>query len=319
MNESQFIKSNSKVWERLEKYSLRINKKGIKALPSKEVKEFLNIFRISSHHLAYARTHYPESSVTSYLNALISKSHNQVYAVKRISPYSAVKYFAWEFPKRIVEYKWFVISSFGVFAAGFILSLLLVLYRESNSALFLPQSLVNSVKQGRSGGGAWNYPLMSSYIMINNITIALKAFVMGITLGIGTIYVLFSNGALVGALTAIIYMYGNPVNYWSLILPHGVLELTAVFISGGAGLIIAEHILIPGEYSRRDALINGAKKAVSLIMGIVVMLVIAGIIEGFFTPLKIPEYIKLSFAALSAVILAVYFSIPVLKDRIAHK
>jgi uncharacterized membrane protein SpoIIM required for sporulation len=316
MKESQFIKANSTTWEKLETYSEIINKKGIKSLSSQEIKDFLKVFRLSSHHLAYAKTYYPETSVIDYLNSLVAAAHSNVYAVKKVSPDVLVRYIAYEFPKLLRKYKWFILSSFGFFAVGFIISLLLVLSNEGNFKMFLPQTLAEGIKSGKSGGGEWNYPLMSSYIMVNNITISLKAFVMGITLGIGTVYVLFFNGTMVGALTGMVYLHGKPINYWSLILPHGVIELTAIFISGGAGLIIAKNMLVPGEYSRKDALINGTKKAVSLVTGVVLMLIIAGIIEGFFTPLKTSETIKLSFAAITAIILGVYFAVPyIIKDK----
>lgn len=312
MKEEQFIKLNSDTWRELEILSTIINKSGLKILPSKEVKNFLRIFRQSSHHLAYARTHYPSSSVVSYLNSLINKCHSHVYAVKNISPGILLKYIARDFPRLLKEYRWFIICSFSFFAVGVLLSMLLVVVNVDNASMFLPENLISTIKSGKSGGGQWNYPLMSSYIMVNNISVSLKAFVMGITLGIGTIYVLFFNGALLGALTALVYTYGNPMNYWSLILPHGIIELTAIFISGAAGLIIAKSILLPGKHSRRHSLIKGAKESISLIIGIIFMLVIAGIIEGFFTPLNISEISKLIFAAISGVILILYFSIPYL-------
>lgn len=310
MKEEEFIKSKSAIWRDLEALSTIVNKKGIKSLHSSEIKRFLYLFRQSSHHLAYARVHYPQSSTTGYLNSLIAKSHNQVYAIRKISPDILVKYFTYEFPKLLMEFKWYIMSSFILFFMGVIISLLLVLINPENAPIFLPQNLVEGIKAGATSKEQWNHPLMSSYIMINNITVSLNAFVLGITLGIGTIYVLFINGVMLGALTALIYLYGSPLNYWSLILPHGVIELAAIFISGGAGLIIAKHMLIPGLYSRKDSIINGAKKAVSLVAGIAVMLVIAGIIEGFFTPRDISEYVKLTFAAITAIILVLYFSIP---------
>lgn len=311
MKEEQFIKNNSNIWRELEGLSSKINKKGIRAISPSEVKLFLSYFRQVSHHLAYARTHYPESSVVTYLNSLTSKSHSHVYAVKKFSPSELLKYITYEFPSSLKKYRLYVLGAFGFFAAGLIISLLLVLINSNNAAIFIPQNMVDSVKSGKAGGGEqWNYPLMSSTIMYNNISVSLKAFVLGITLGIGTIYVLFFNGAMLGSLAGLVYLYGNPKNFWSLILPHGVFELTAIFISGAAGLILAKSILIPGEYSRKHSLIAGAKKAVSLIFGVIIMLIIAGIIEGFFTPLNIPEASKLLFACLTAIILLCYFSIP---------
>jgi uncharacterized membrane protein SpoIIM required for sporulation len=311
LKEEQFIKTNSNIWRELEGFSVIINKKGVKSLPSSEVKKFLSTFRQCSHHLAYARTHYPKSSVVNYLNSLISKCHSHVYAVRKISPSEFLKYIGYEFPRLLKEHKWFVLSSFGFFTLGVLLSLVLVLASPDNANMFLPAAMVEGVKSGTAGsGGQWNYPMMSSYIMFNNISVSLRAFVFGITLGLGTIYVLFMNGALLGALTALMYMYGNPKHYWSLILPHGIIELTAIFISGAAGLIIAKSMLLPGEFIRKHSLINGAKKAVSLVMGVVLMLVIAGIIEGFFTPLEISEDVKLAFAAVTGAALVAYFAVP---------
>lgn len=312
MTEEQFIQINSSTWKELESLFLMINKKGIKSLSSSEVKRFLHIFRLSSHHLAYANTHYPNSNLAVYLNSLIGKSHSHVYAVKKISPSGFINYIYYGFPKHLREYSLYILSSFGFFALGGLIAMLMVSINVDNANFILPQEVINSISSGKMGGEQWNYPLVSSLIMVNNISVALRAFVFGITLGLGTIYVLFQNGALLGALTTLVYIYGDPVNYWSLILPHGIIELTAIFISGAAGLIIAKSILLPGEYSRKHSLINGAKKAISLIMGVVFMLIIAGIIEGFFTPLDIPAGSKLVFAGVTTVVLIGYFAIPYL-------
>lgn len=312
MKEEQFIIENSNTWKALEELSNLINKKGFKALSSNDVKKFLHIFKQCSHHLAYARTHFPNSTIVTYLNSLVGKCNSYVYAVQKTSPKELLKYICYGFPKVLKEQRIFLLYSFAFFAFGFIISLLLVLYNVNNASFFLPSSLIDGAKSAKTQASQWNYPLMSSYIMTNNISVAIKAAAFGITLGLGTIYVLFYNGAMLGALTALMYMYGNPTNYWSLILPHGIIELTAIFISGAAGLIIAKSILIPGELTRKHALIYGAKKAVTLILGVVFMLIIAGIIEGFFTPLNIPAVIKLIFAGITAILLSLYFSIPYL-------
>ena len=317
LTEEAFIKKYSGIWTELENTFTIVHKKGIKALASREVKNFLHLFRQCSHHLAYARTHYGKSDVEGYLNSLVSKCHSHVYAVRKFSLRDLAEFFLYGFPGLLKNYKWFVMSSFGVFAAGFLLSLLMVLSNDGNALLFIPQQLAEGVKGGNMGGGDWNYPLMSSYIMTNNISVALRAFVFGITLGIGTMYVLFFNGAMLGALTALVYLYSRPVEYWSLILPHGIIELAAIFISGAAGLMIAKSILLPGDYSRKHSLILGSKRAISLIAGVILMLVIAGIIEGFFTPLDIAAQWKLLFALITFIGLAVYLAIPYFIKRAA--
>lgn len=311
LTEELFIKKYTNIWAELEDLYGLVYKKSLKSMPSADVKRFLHLFRQCSHHLAYARTYYPKSNTEWYLNSLIAKCHNHVYAVRKVSFNELLKYFYLGFPKLLREYKWFAVFSFAIFAAGFIISLVMVLYNDSNASLFIPQQMVDGIKSGEMGSSSdWNYPLMSSYIMTNNISVSLRAFVFGITLGLGTIYVLFTNGALLGALTGLVYLYSQPLKYWSLILPHGIIELTAIFISGAAGLLIARSILLPGELSRKHSLVQGTKKAISFIPGVILMLVVAGIIEGFFTPLNIAAMWKLLLAAITLVALAIYFSIP---------
>ncbi len=308
VQEEKFIDKHSAKWEQLKSLSTTITDRGKQNLSSQQIKKFLELFRKSSHHLAYARTHYPNSELIEYLNNLIANCHSQVYAVDEINQTSLTSYLSSYLPQLLKRYKYYILASFGCFALGAIISLGLVLYNPEQAHIFLPEQMVDSIKNtDKTGGPDWNYALMSSKIMVNNITVALKSFVLGITFGLGTIYVLFFNGALLGALTALIYSYGNPLNYWSLILPHGVIELTAIFISGAAGLIIAKHLLLPGQYSRKDSLIAGTKQAVSLLAGVVILLIIAGLIEGFFTPLNISPITKLSFAALTAILLAAYY------------
>ncbi len=310
MKEQQFININSNTWRELENLTAKIEKRGIKSLPSDDIKSFLRMFRQSSHHLAYARTHYPQSSIIAYLNSLIGRCHSHIYAVKKVSPMALIKYITTIFPKLLKEWKTYIIASFLFFFAGFLISFLMVLYSPDNASMFLPKQYIDSVTNSQLGASQWNDALMSSQIMVNNIKVSLMAFVLGITLGAGTIYVLFQNGYILGSLAGLVYVYSDPVRFWSLILPHGVIELTAIFISGAAGLMIAKSLLIPGEYTRSHSLIDGAKKSVSLIWGVIFLLVIAGIIEGFFTPLNISYYTKLCFAGLTAVVLALYFSIP---------
>jgi len=310
MKENEFINKNTVLWIELKDLSNKFDKKGINKLNSEELRRFLHLFRQCSHHLAYARTHFPGSDTVVYLNSLIGQAHNHIYSVKKNSFLSIFQYILHGFPKLLREYKKYILTSFFIFFLGFIFSIILVMINEQNASYFLSQQMIESAKSTSNGPNGWNYPLMSSFIMVNNIGVALKAFVLGITLGIGTIYILFQNGLLLGALTALIYKYGNPLNYWSLILPHGVMELTAIFISGAAGLIIAHKFLVPGEHSRKHGLISGAKKAASLLFGIILLLIIAAIIEGFFTPLPIDPIVKLIFALATVVILTFYFSLP---------
>ncbi|MFW6238013.1 MAG: stage II sporulation protein M [Bacillota bacterium] len=310
MKEEKFIKKNETDWEKLKTLSREAEKTKIKKMSSKKVQNFLLLFRRVSHHLAYARTHYPESETVDYLNTLVGSAHSHVYAVKKISPRSIPHFLFKKVPQMLYRYRWYIATATLCFLLGGLISAALVSYDPDLARLFLPESYADVGQEGELGAGEWNYALMSSYIMVNNIIVSLNAFVLGITLGVGTIYILFLNGSLLGALTTLIYQNGSPIEYWSLILPHGIIELTAIFISGGAGLLVAKSILIPGKYTRKDALIDAAKKAVTLLAGVIMMLIIAGLIEGFFTPLNIAPELKLAFAGSTCILLVIYFLLP---------
>lgn len=308
----QFIEKNSPLWSELKSLTDLIDKKGIKHLDSKQLKRYLYLFRMSSHQLAYARTHYPGSEVIPYINSLIAISHNHIYSVKKYDFSEISSFFKSGLPNNIMKYRKYIIAATAVFLFGFILSWLLVAINPLSATYFMPEDMIQNINWDMDTSGQWDYPVMSSYIMTNNISVAFNAFVLGVTLGIGTIYILFLNGALLGALTSLVYQNGNLLGYWSLILPHGILELTAIFIAGGAGFILARSILIPREYSRKHSIIKGAKEATGLMLGVIVFLVIAGIIEGFFTPINISPVYKLVFAGLTLVMIVVYFAIPLL-------
>jgi uncharacterized membrane protein SpoIIM required for sporulation len=192
-------------------------------------------------------------------------------------------------------------------------SYIMVRMDNNFAGYFLPQEIASRTDWSNKQASFTkeSFPITSSYIMVNNIMVSVKAFTYGIAAGIGTFYIVLTNGAMLGALTALVANHTtNLLYYWALILPHGVIELTAIFISGGVGLSLGKSILIPGEYSRVNSLIQAAKKSAAFIPGIVLMLILAGLIEGFFTPLPIlPEY-KLGFALLTLILLSGYFSLP---------
>jgi len=211
------------------------------------------------------------------------------------------------FPQAVKSIKPYIEFSVGLFFIGFIFAAVLISIDSEYATALLPENFFNS----GSVDVTWDYPVMSAYIMTNNIQVAFTAFVFGILGGIGTLLILLYNGAILGALSVYMALAGNAdgfIVFMSLILPHGVLELSAIFLSGACGLMIGKAILVPGVYRRRDALVFQAKKAVVLIPGIIVMLILAGLVEGFFTPLDISPYGKLAFALLTLVGWIIYLN-----------
>ena len=148
-------------------------------------------------------------------------------------------------------------------------------------------------------------PLASSAIMTNNMTVSFTTFAFGITV-VGTIYMMFFNGLLIGVIGVACYLSGMSLKLWSFVAPHGVLELPAIFIAGGAGFRIAQGLLFPGVLPRRDSLARAGSEAVQLLLGTVPILIIAGLIEGFVSPTSLAIPLKFMMAAALFVLLNLY-------------
>jgi len=140
------------------------------------------------------------------------------------------------------------------------------------------------------------------------MTVSFMTFSGGITAGLWTLFQLFYNGMLLGVIGAACELNQMSIKLWSFVAPHGVLELPAIFIAGGAGLRLAQALLFPGILSRRDSLAAGGNESVRLLVGVIPMLIVAGTIEGFFSPSSVPVPFKFALAAALFTMLVVYLS-----------
>jgi uncharacterized membrane protein SpoIIM required for sporulation len=144
-------------------------------------------------------------------------------------------------------------------------------------------------------------PMMASRLISNNVQVTFMVFAGGITAGIGSLVILFLNGVMLGGVAGLYHDYGLDAQLWAFVLPHGVLELTAIVIAGGAALWMGSAVVMPGRRRRRDALVERAQEAISLMGGVIFLLVLAGLIEAFISPAQIPRPMKFAFASLIAV------------------
>lgn len=153
--------------------------------------------------------------------------------------------------------------------------------------------------------------LIGTAILINNVRVGLLAFGLGVTAGIGTALVLFHNGLVVGALAAHYFRAGLSYPFWVLILPHGALELMAIFLSGAAGFCLGWPLVAPGDRTRLQAFAAGARRAVVLMMGALPFFVIAAVIEGFVTPMtSLSEAGKYGVAGITLLLGLGYWLLP---------
>ena len=305
MIEAEFVKENSKLWKDLESSLEK------KANSFTNIEHLANLYRIISGHLNYARYHYPGSRLSEYLEDLIARAHIIIYA--HAKPRRPSRFFKRVLPRSLRDNARIIRISAALFCGAALISFAVCLMNPQYIDVFLPDSIsADQLKteeadlEGSSGSA-----ILSNIIMVNNIYVAILAFCLGLTCGVGTVYVLITNGFMLGALASLFTGTDSALFFWSLILPHGIWELTAIFIAGGAGLKIGYSLIRPGVYRRKDALVRAARGALGL-MGMVVLLLIgAALIEGFFTPLPIQAEIKLLVALLTTLPLIWY----VIKSR----
>ncbi len=308
MNIKQFVKQHRDEWKELENMITNLHKNK-RTATSKMIERFNRLYQKSAQHLSYSQTYFPDEEVTPYLNGLVSKAHNLLYK-DQISSFKQIQhFFSTTFIGLFIAQWKFSFIAMLIFTLGGIGSYAAVMNDSLNLYSILPADIAYGINPDQLGEGQVDAPTMSAEIMTNNIQVAILAFASGITFGIFTVYLLLYNGIIIGALAAVFYQHGMMYEFWAYIVPHGMIELTAIFIAGGAGLLMGYKLLVPGPYSRTFHLKQQAKRSVQLLLGTIPLFVIAAIIEGFITPANIPLEVKYFVAFVTIIALIVYLFI----------
>ena len=309
-----FTQKDRAAWDRLDDLVRACDAQGPGSLGKPGLRELGRLYRRVTTDLARARTLREDPELVADLNDLAARAHARIYRTRSRGAERMWAFIGYQFPavfRRTLPYSalaalLFLLPALGAFGV--------VTARPQAAPALIPEMFLRHLgKQGGEGEAerglpAGLSPALASAVMTNNMQVSFLAFGLGITLGLGTAYVLIQNGLLVGALAAVFTAKGMAVSFWALVLPHGIIELTAIFVAGGAGLRLGHAIINPGEHSRRDALVLAARDAGQLALGVVPMLVVAGIIEGFLTPAAAPDSLKLAFAALTVPLLVFYLA-----------
>jgi uncharacterized membrane protein SpoIIM required for sporulation/uncharacterized RDD family membrane protein YckC len=309
------VRHQGAIWKEFQALLDRATAGGLSSLGEQEVSRFAALYREVAADLARARTYGGSPELISSLQRLTGSGHNLLY---RPHQWSWAGFRAWlsvGFPT-LVRRQWRPIAlSAALLYLPAILAFTATRMDPSLSRTVLPAEMLSRAERGaeRVADGIGYYevpdvqmPIMASQLIANNVQVSFTAFAGGMLGGLGTVAVLVFNGIFLGAVAGAFANHGLSLYLWTFVLPHGVIELTAIAIAGGAGLLLGSAILLPGRMTRREALTRRGRDAVSLIAGTTVLLLIAGIIEGFISPSTIPTAAKLSFAALFAVVLALY-------------
>ncbi|MFC0300007.1 stage II sporulation protein M [Virgibacillus soli] len=310
MNIKQFIKQHKDNWQQLDAAIQHLHTRKHQ-VTSQDIDRFYRLYQKTAQNLSYAQTYFPQEEMTVYLNTLVAKAHNMLYKDQVSSGKQIKQFFTVTFIQLLWDQYKAVIIAMGLFLLGAAGSFLAVLSNPDHIYAILPSEITAEINPERlnSNPGTIDGSFMSASIMTNNIQVAFLAFAGGITFGILTVYVLMINGIMVGGLAAFFWHYSKTYVFWAYIVPHGIIELTAIFIAGGAGLLMGYKLLVPGNYSRGYQLKIQATRSIQLILGTIPLFVIAGIIEGFITPAAISLEMKYAVALLTLFGLILYVGI----------
>ncbi|MCB9593472.1 MAG: stage II sporulation protein M [Sandaracinaceae bacterium] len=305
---NRFLVERRAEWDELESLLSRVEREGLSALGIDGARRFGKLYRAVSSDLIRARTELVDVSVTDYLNDLVGRSYAQIHAGTGQRGKRLLSFFVEEFPRLFrLEWKVIALSAALFFAGGAVGAVAVavdsdalgVLIPEQHQAQTPDERIARDTARGDHGGH--QAAQFSSFLFTHNIQVSFMVFAMGLTFGVGTVSMLFYNGVPIGALAMQYHQAGDDLFFWAWILPHGIPELTSIFVAGGAGLLLARGLLMPGRRRRRDALVAEAKQAARLVVGVMPVLVLAGLIEGTISQIHeptIPYWAKLAFALL---------------------
>lgn len=306
----RFINERKSNWQRLEDLLSILEASSLRGLSRAEVREFGELYRRAATDLAIARAETRDPKLVNYLNSLVIRAHGRIYRADTNGANIVWQFFARDFPAAFRRQWRYVALSFALFLAFGVASFLLC-YFDSGFADELGLTGIGTAAQTNQ---QWwkdlnNFnQIGSSAILTNNILVSLKAFAYGAFFGIGTIYVLVFNGLHIGGVLGVCYRvdpaFGNALV--TFMVGHGVIELSCIFIAAGAGLLIGYSMINPGDRTRVEALKKNGLEAVRLAVGCAVLLVLAGIIEGFLSPSELPAAVKYATGILSGVALYAY-------------
>lgn len=300
-------------WHRLTALLDRADRGGLRSLSDAELAELSRLHRRVSGHLAQAQGGASDPGIVAYLNGLVVRSHNAIYRVPSGVDWHRVGAFFTDTYPRTVRRLWpYVLVASLVFFGSSVFAFVLSYSDPATARLFVPAQFAGSVGPGtvpdygdaRLPAGAMA-PL-SAFIMQNNVKVGLTAFAGGVLAGVYTLYALLQNGLMVGGLSGAMHHYGNVLSYYSLIVPHGVVELWAIVLAGAAGLRLGWAVIAPGRCTRWESLKRAAPEAVTVMLGTALLFVVAGLIEGFITPAPFPPWAKVWVGIVSGILMLVY-------------
>jgi uncharacterized membrane protein SpoIIM required for sporulation len=292
LRSSDFRREREAQWRELEAIVDRAERKGLASLDTDTLHRLPALYRAVASSLSVARAISLDRNLLLYLESLAARAYLCVYGVKPRTGDVISTFFKRNFPETVRRYRLGVIMALSLMLAGLAVGLAFndpeayyAIVPDSMAQGRSPTSSTESLRAVLYSGGDTSSAALgefSSFLFTHNAKIGLFSFALGFALGLPSVILLFYNGLLLGAMAGLYAQRGLSVEFWAWLLPHGVTELLAVCLCGGAGLMMAVAVLRPGPYGRVHQLARTGREASLIVLGAVLMFLLAGLIEGFF-------------------------------------
>jgi uncharacterized membrane protein SpoIIM required for sporulation len=310
---NQWIQKRRPHWDRLSSLLSQSDRSGLGQLSRAELQEMALLYRQVAADLSVLRQDSTASHYANHVNQLLARAHHIIYSGRKTNLLTLFRFLRDEYPAIFQQQIGFVLASVAISVAWGLLGAAVTSARPEFMRHFVGPEMIATMERHEM----WTKsvvsvaPMASSAIMTNNLSVSFVIFASGIVFGLGTFWFLFTNGMMLGVIAAACHHYGMSLALWSFVAPHGSLELPSIFIAGGAGFRLGYAMLFPGNLRWKDSVARGGIEATRLVSGIIPMLVIAGCLEGFFSPSQAPIWLKFSVGGLLFSLLLMWLFKPV--------
>ena len=306
MREAAFVEQNKQKWLDFE-HNLKNKVSDNPDLLATQYNELTN-------DLAYAQTFFPDSKTKNYLNELSIFAHQVIYKDHKNSSNQLVNFFTVDVPLVVFKYRKSLLYSFLITLLATAIGWLSSVYDDTFVRMFLGDYYVDStierIKEGNPAGIYGESGELGSFlgITINNVKVAFTAFAFGIFFSVGTGYILFSNGIMLGTFMHLFYKYDVFWEAMSAVWIHGAFEISVIIIAGGCGLALGNSFMFPKTYTRVDSFKRAVKDSSMILISTVPFFIVAGFLEGFVTRYyQVSWYLSLSIIIVCFSIILFYY------------
>jgi uncharacterized membrane protein SpoIIM required for sporulation len=297
---NQWILKRRPYWDRLAALLAQSDAGGLRRLTRAELQELALLYRQAAADLSVLRQDPTSRTSAAYVNQLLARAHHIIYSGRKATPRTLFLFLRDEYPAIFQRQIGYVAASLLVSVAFGLLGAALTTARPEFMRHFVGPAMIATMERHEM----WTKsvvsaaPMASSWIMTNNLSVSFITFAGGIVFGLGTFLALFQNGMMLGVIGAACHHYEMSLALWSFVAAHGALELPSIIIAGGAGFRLGHAMLFPGALRWKDSVAQGGLEATRLVSGIIPLLVIAGCLEGFFSPSAAPVWLKFTVGGL---------------------